>query len=728
MGGCGKSQLALDFCERTRASGVFSAIFWIDGTSPTTVEQRYTFIAQNILKSRVDPLDPLANVRFVREFLDNLTAKWLLIFDNFDNPKAFSHQPVGNFVPQGRNGFVLFTTRDEGSHRLGDVIRVGDMTMNEAVSLLCLSSELGELVQDDSMAKKVCERLGCLALAIDQAGAYIHVRRISFSAFLDHFQSRKAIILNEVPQIWEYRRKKNDREAEQALCVATTWELSLDQISGDEHVREKKVHLLTLAAFLHGHNISDEFFQYNENPKWTTLFIHRGQWDSYAFADLIAELCRLSLVQGFRSHHAEASTLFSIHPLVQEWIKLRIGKIEYLHYAAEAIELLTSYIYKKDVKKMSLSERQATYSHLKCILGEVERHQIKSQSALVFSNFLSSDGKYVEAQDLAAHAVEIRKRALGDEHADTLTSMYYLAATYYHLCQWNRAVKLYIHIIKISKQVPGEDHPDTLTAMNGLIAVFWGLGLFIEAKELSTHVVETEKRVLGEEHPQTLSAMNNLAISYRQLGELNAAKELGMQVVETTKRLLGEEHPTTITSMSSLSIALLALGRLDEAEKLGNEVAEIQTPVLGKEHPNALYSMHNQALIYIQQGRLNEAEEVQLWVIKAGKRSLVEDHPLVLNTMHNLAATYQKQGRGKEAEELGRQVVEIMKRALGEDNPNTLFSMFTLALTISFRGRPAEAISLIADLMEKVRKHLPSHPAVESVAKILAQWKAAIGE
>jgi hypothetical protein len=63
------------------------------------------------------------------------------------------------------------------------------------------------------------------------------------------------------------------------------------------------------------------------------------------------------------------------------------------------------------------------------------------------------------------------------------------------------------------KRVLGNEHPDTLTSMANLASTYWDQGRWAEAEDLQVQVIETTKRVLGDEHPNTLITMHNLAFS-----------------------------------------------------------------------------------------------------------------------------------------------------------------------------------------------------------------------
>jgi hypothetical protein len=61
------------------------------------------------------------------------------------------------------------------------------------------------------------------------------------------------------------------------------------------------------------------------------------------------------------------------------------------------------------------------------------------------------------------------------------------------------------------KRVLGQEHPDTLTSIANLASTFWNQGRWKEAEDLFVQVMETRKRVLGQEHPDTLTSIASLA-------------------------------------------------------------------------------------------------------------------------------------------------------------------------------------------------------------------------
>jgi hypothetical protein len=60
--------------------------------------------------------------------------------------------------------------------------------------------------------------------------------------------------------------------------------------------------------------------------------------------------------------------LFSIHPLIQDWMKLRIGSESQRAYTIEATLVLSDFLSGQVFHEMSFKTRQATTSHLEAVI------------------------------------------------------------------------------------------------------------------------------------------------------------------------------------------------------------------------------------------------------------------------------------------------------------------------------------------------------------------------
>jgi tetratricopeptide (TPR) repeat protein len=65
--------------------------------------------------------------------------------------------------------------------------------------------------------------------------------------------------------------------------------------------------------------------------------------------------------------------------------------------------------------------------------------------------------------------------------------------------------------LELRDKALGQEHPDTLSSMNNLALVLVMQGKYTEAEQMLPRALELREKVLGQEHPDTLSNMDNLA-------------------------------------------------------------------------------------------------------------------------------------------------------------------------------------------------------------------------
>jgi hypothetical protein len=325
VGGQGKTQLALEFSRQ--AASEYKAIFWIDASSEVSTVRSFEKIVAKISAAGQEFADSPAKVAFVKETLRTWPERWLLVFDNYDSPHTFRN--VTDFFPASygeAKNCVLVTSRTALSERLGTCVKVNGLAEDEALELLTSRSPAAQKF-DTQEGKKIVKQLGYLALAIDQAAAYISIRQLPLSLFTEHYEKRKEFILKHTPDsLWEYRTRtgQDGNSSGENLSVLTTWELSFLQIQGNDQEREELGDFLTQSAFLDPTSISESlfsnFFQVcaktqGKYPSWMSPFLGDGSWDSFRFQDAIVGLMNLSLIQTVSVTSDGAH--FSLHPLIK---------------------------------------------------------------------------------------------------------------------------------------------------------------------------------------------------------------------------------------------------------------------------------------------------------------------------------------------------------------------------------------------------------------------------
>ena len=534
MGGAGKTQLALEVCRQAEQSSRFAAVIWVDASSPMSVIRSYKIIAQKILKQKAYSLDDEGTIRLqIQDELRGWDQQWLMVFDNYDNPRAFQGHSIRDYLPSGRSGRILFTSRHQDSARLGHKIDTSTMTENESLELLLQRPPLNE--DEFIHGRKIVSTLGHLALAIDQAGAYIRARSLNLKEFIQHYHDRKEVVLREIPDEWEYSRAINDEQMETRLRIFTTWELSFNQISGQEREVQDKEHFLTLAAFFDAGNVSERYLQAyfdRSNPDWMRIFSSNERWDSYKLGDVLFEFQKLSLLQ--TQSRMNGCHFISIHPVICDWIKLRKTYSVQQEFATEITTALTNYLEDTDVDLLSLETRLETARHIdSCILSDRKLSHSSSpildslpKSIFHFADFYLYQGRYIEADGLYRRALCVSTEKLGSIDLDTLVVRQNLAIALSRQGQYDEAERLYEPILVEMEMRYGEAHTETLRAVRNLGLNYVRQGRYDEAERSLKRALKGNEESLDLMDIDTMRTVENLAAVYNKQGRYDEAETL----------------------------------------------------------------------------------------------------------------------------------------------------------------------------------------------------------
>lgn len=127
MGGIGKTQLAITYAKRHCHS--YSSIFWLNANTEATLNNSLRAVANRILPpetvSKLDDDQVWVHVSNWLSKLDN--TRWLLIFDNHDNPDQYE---ITKYYPSVAHGSIIITTRQPDRVN-GEKIKVQSMAKEE---------------------------------------------------------------------------------------------------------------------------------------------------------------------------------------------------------------------------------------------------------------------------------------------------------------------------------------------------------------------------------------------------------------------------------------------------------------------------------------------------------------------------------------------------------------------------------------------------------------------
>ncbi|KAK0744936.1 P-loop containing nucleoside triphosphate hydrolase protein [Apiosordaria backusii] len=184
LGGVGKSQLALEYIYRYKSS--FQACFWVTCDSAVKTTEGFSKIARALGLGEVGVAQIIGNVK---DWVQNTTDTWLLVFDNVESPAD-----MVDFWPGSGKGAVILTTQDTSwlsQEYITQGFRLDTMDTNEAVDLVVSLFERKSRKISDKDALDIAKETGGLPLAIRQITSYILAEGLTTEKFFKIYHSHR---------------------------------------------------------------------------------------------------------------------------------------------------------------------------------------------------------------------------------------------------------------------------------------------------------------------------------------------------------------------------------------------------------------------------------------------------------------------------------------------------------------------------------------------------------
>jgi len=281
-------------------------------------------------------------------------------------------------------------------------------------------------------------------------------------------------------------------------------------------------------------------------------------------------------------------------------------------------------------------------------------------------------GDYAAAEAVLHRALDLRRALFGDEHADTLDTMYNLGRAYHRNGSVDimtpesvrEADRLFAEALAGRRALLGDDHPDTvrsiIAAADARLAMaqgFEGLGAVIPVLEAA---IVTARDVLGPDHPETLAAVKNLAFCYKQRRQFEEAETLFLEAREPAVARFGDEHPLVLAIDGNLGDLYWKWKRYDQAEAAYRSALERERRVLGVDHERVLVGSMVLSRMYIGQRRFEEAEPILLDALALSKQRYGPNHTLSVSLEYALIRLYTEAGRYVDAESVAREAMQAV--------------------------------------------------------------------
>ena len=468
---------------------------------------------------------------------------WLLIFDNVDNEDAAT--AVESLLSQLSGGQVLITTRLRNWSGSVQVLDVDVLASDNAAAFLLerTDGKRRAAQEDTATALLIGEDLGYLALALEQASAYISQRRLNFAGYRSQWQQRRAQVLawNE-PRLTQY-----------PTSLAITWLTSFEQLG------EAARSLLRRLAWLSPAPIPESLLE--------VPIAGEAANPGGAFAALV-ELEGLSLL----NRSGEAPT-FVVHRLVQKVTHLRQELAQEPHELEAALAWIDMAFVGDPQDVLSWPVLEPLESHAKAVANFAAGAGVAGATARLLSQvglLLLDKAAYEEAEPLLRRALQIDEASYGKEHPDVAIRLNNLAQLLQITNRLADAELLMHRALAIDKAHYGEDDPKVARNLNNLALLLLTTNRLVEAEPMFSRALKIDEASYGKDHPSVARDLNNLAALLHATNRLANAEPLMRRAFVIFLSSLGLDHPKSQTILGNFRKLL---------QDQGHSEADIQTKI-----------------------------------------------------------------------------------------------------------------------------------------------------
>jgi tetratricopeptide (TPR) repeat protein len=723
MGGVGKTQLVIEYVYRHQYE--YDIVWWVPSEQMSTVLSSLTQLAERLGLPLTD--DRQQTALAVIDALTSTELRWLLVFDNADDPAA-----LGPYV-RCKGGHVVVTTRNQEWANVGQAIEVDVFQRSESVELLQRRShdELGQPRIPDAEADRLAEKLGDLPLALEQAAAWFLATAMPIEEYIELLDSHIKDLLSE------------GKPANYPLTVAAFVTLAIEQLRSSAPAAAQ---LFELFAFLGGEPVSVSLLRRGgtaalSEPLRTMLAssipTNRTVRDLNRFG--LAKVDALQRVQVHRlvqrvlreslSPELASQTLRNAQLLLAE---ANPGDPDENPEQAANMEEIGPHIEPADlVHAPDLQAKIVVLDHTRYLwmTGDYEANLRRAERAsraweddasdpnlgpdgeltlrakALLANACRTLGDSAEAAEIARDAYDrmLRSRQLGRKHEYTLILGNQVGHDLRIAGNYPAALDFDLDLVTRHREVFEEDSNYTLRALGNLAVDYRMIGDFAAAYRLDQEIASRWENV-GSSDPQAVHANLNLARSCYGLG----AYQLGLEILDRWQPVLQSRlspaHRDVLLAGRTRAILLRKLGRYDEALEVIRDNKDRVEKRFRPAHEFSVAAAVSYANALRERNRLDEAAEAIEDALNRYDRDFGPRHPLTLVARVNEAIIRRARGEFAQARALDEQCYDALAEVLGQTHPYTLCAAASMATDLARASEHSAAAGLSREVLDVTRE------------------------
>jgi tetratricopeptide (TPR) repeat protein len=610
MAGVGKTSLVAEYAHRRR--GDYKIVWWVWSDSVSSISASLSALGTKlglghalVEEDQSDLCDDLMAALDQRD-------DWLLIFDN-----ALSPEDVQRFLPSRRRGHVLITSRSPNWRSVARAAPLRAWDRYDAIAFLRVRSGRQDNLVD---ASRICQALGDLPLALEQAAALIERTHLSFAGYLARFEKHWAELLR--------LGRTAGSGGESAGVVAMAWELSIRQVA-DAH--PAAIDLITLCGFLHPDRIERTLLRQcadNLPEPLASMVQSPARLD-----EAIAALLDYSLIEANDAG-------ISLHRLVAALARKRLERSEKSRWAEIAVRATAAAFPFDKQAPDTWKPSAAALPHALAATSHAAQARCAPETTLGLMDsvgrYLICRGQYEEAKRVLLRAIDFADAEYGPAHPRASMICNTLGRAYQNLGELETARVQFQRSLMIDQSFYGDSDLRTAAVANNLGMCLLSLGDAAEARRHFEHALGVYDARYGTEHLESAPILNNLAYVLKNIGQLETSVAEFQRALEIAEAGYGKWHPTVACILANLGVAQRARGDATAALAALERAAAIDRKVYGPAHPALARDLGHLGKAFIDAGDLIAAKTSLQRAMEIDEAAFGKTHPALIDRWQDL--------------------------------------------------------------------------------------------
>ncbi|CAB4030342.1 Stress-induced-phospho 1 [Paramuricea clavata] len=333
LGGIGKTSLVCEYAHQMKHF-YKGGVYWFSAEDDTFLDNTVNNIALK-LNTLIGSFDLTLSNTLKKISSSNYPS--LIVLDCLDQLELSPKMMKFLSCPSQENifaHFVVLTRRNP--QRLVNEVSVFEI--DSCLQLKCFQSQEAKqfvfsrtnVVREDNVESDVeslCEELGRLPLALEQAGGYIRTRGCSFSMYLEQYKAERLRLLNR------QSARASGNDSPERLAVHTTWLINMEYMKKSPD-GQAAVRFMNACSFFDGNEIEKELINVG-TPEVEDVAYRKCVSSPLGCLEILKLLTDFSLFTYVQAHSVNT------HRLVQELVRESLNPESKAASFTDAVRMLS---------------------------------------------------------------------------------------------------------------------------------------------------------------------------------------------------------------------------------------------------------------------------------------------------------------------------------------------------------------------------------------------------